>query len=120
MVLDDREDQRISRNRIAEGLNRVLLLSDGLANVGLTDPNAPAFVLPLPEGWVEDQKPDGNSFIFRPPNSRPMSAFISARVTKIGDGPSWRRGHIRPGRRCSSECRPAAGTRTVLPWRRRR
>jgi hypothetical protein len=53
---------------------------------GLTDPNAPAFVLPLPEGWVEDQKPDGNSFIFRPPNSRPMSAFISARVTKIGDG----------------------------------
>jgi hypothetical protein len=49
---------------------------------GLADPSAPGFVLPIPEGWVEDKKPDGNSFMFRPPNARPMSAFISARVTK--------------------------------------
>ncbi len=32
--------EQVVRHRIAEGLNRVILLSDGLANVGLTDPNA--------------------------------------------------------------------------------
>lgn len=54
-----------------------------VATTKLADPNAPSFVLAIPEGWVEDQKPDGNSYIFRPPNARATSAFISARVTKI-------------------------------------
>lgn len=53
---------------------------------GLEDPNAPGFVIAIPEGWVEHEKPNGNSYVFRPPNSRPTSAFVGASVTKAAPG----------------------------------
>jgi hypothetical protein len=55
----------------------------GATTASVVDPNAPAYVLAIPEGWVDQGPGDGTSHMFRPPSSRVTSAFISTRVTKI-------------------------------------
>lgn len=55
----------------------------GSTATALSDPNAPAYVLAIPEGWVDQGPGDGNSYMFRPPNARPTAAFISTRVAKL-------------------------------------
>jgi hypothetical protein len=54
----------------------------GASTATLADPNAPAFVLPIPDGWEDEVQADGNIHMFRPPNPRPTSAFIHAQVAK--------------------------------------
>jgi hypothetical protein len=55
----------------------------GATTAGISDPNAPAFVISIPEGWVDQGAGDGNSHMFRPAGARPTSAYISMRVTKL-------------------------------------
>jgi len=55
----------------------------GPVAAGTADPNAPAYTIAIPEGWTDQGDADGNSHMFRPPEARPSSAFISARVTKL-------------------------------------
>lgn len=55
----------------------------GPVSVGTADPNAPVYTMAIPEGWVDEGEPNGNSHMFRPAGARPSSAFISTRVTKI-------------------------------------
>lgn len=55
----------------------------GPVSVGTADPNAPAYTIAVPEGWTDQGEVSGNSHMFRPPGSRPSSAYISTRVTKI-------------------------------------
>lgn len=75
---------------VSEQLFQTALLSfwvspgfGGAATAGLADPDAPAFVIAVPEGWVDQGGVDGNSHMFRPRGSRPTSAYISTRVTKL-------------------------------------
>jgi hypothetical protein len=74
----------------AEQLFQTALLSmwvgsgfGGATSASVSDPNAPAYVLAVPEGWIDTGVDDGNSHMFRPPSSRPTSAFVSTRVTKV-------------------------------------
>src|SRR6185369_15575167 len=55
----------------------------GSTTASLADPNAPAYVLAIPEGWVDQGPGDGSSHMFRPPNSRQTAAFISTRAAKL-------------------------------------
>jgi hypothetical protein len=55
----------------------------GNTTAGIADPNAPAFVVSIPEGWLDHDDGDGNTYMFRPAGARPTSAYISMRVTKL-------------------------------------
>lgn len=55
----------------------------GPSSVGVGDPNAPPFVIAIPEGWRDEGAPDANTHIFRPLGARRTSAFISTRVAKL-------------------------------------
>jgi hypothetical protein len=75
----------------AEQLFQTALLSlwvgpgfGGATAAGVADPNAPAYVLAIPEGWMDQGEGDANSHVFRPPGARRTSAFVSTRVTKLG------------------------------------
>ncbi len=57
----------------------------GATTASVTDPNAPSYVLAIPEGWVDQGPGDGTSHMFRPPNARQTAAYISTRVTKLPD-----------------------------------
>ncbi len=56
----------------------------GITSATILDPNAPAYVIAIPEGWVDQSSLDGNSHTFRPPGSRPTSPYVGTRVTKLG------------------------------------
>jgi hypothetical protein len=58
----------------------------GATTAGVSDPNAPAYVMAIPEGWMDQGSQDGNSHMFRPAGARPTSAFVSTRVEKIPPG----------------------------------